>query len=102
MEIINKDKFARIMANNGNKTICSCKEYLDLALDTFLDLLQEGAIIKFYGLFDARPAKVKQYETWDIRTKKKHTLPERNYIKVKISKNLQEQFNATYKKEDEK
>lgn len=89
------------MAKNGGKTICSCKEYLDLVIDTFLDLLQEGAIIKFHGLFDARAAKVKQYETWNIAEKKKCVFPERHYIKIKVSKNLQEYFNATYQKQKE-
>jgi nucleoid DNA-binding protein len=44
---INKKDFINRMAENGNKTKKSCREYLDLMFDTFFELLEEGEAIKF-------------------------------------------------------
>ena len=46
---INKKDFINRMAENGNKTKKSCREYLDLMFDTFFELLEEGEAIKFWN-----------------------------------------------------
>lgn len=38
--IINKKEFINRMAEKGGVTKCSCKQYLDLVLDTFFELLK--------------------------------------------------------------
>jgi nucleoid DNA-binding protein len=50
---INKKDFINRMAENGNKTKKSCREYLDLMFDTFYGLLEEGEAIKFCRIMNA-------------------------------------------------
>lgn len=98
--IISKENFARIMAKNSGKTICSCEEYLDLVLDTFIQLLHKGHIIRFHGFFKAEVSTIKQRNTWNFKTKERGVLPERKNIRIRISKTFRDKFNASEKGEE--
>lgn len=98
--IISKDEFITRMAENGNTTKCSCKKYLNLMLRTMLELLREGAVIRFQKIARIEVINASKKETYNIATKKRFVLPAHKCIKVRISKKLQEEFNKTIAEED--
>ncbi len=82
---INRKKFVNRMAENGNVTKKSCREYLDLMLDTFYEFLEEGEEIKFYGIMNAEAKTVPEREARNPKNGEKCIVPEHKSIKIKVS-----------------
>lgn len=91
---INKKDFINRMAENGNKTKCSCREYLDLMFDTFYELLQEGETVNFQRIMNAKIQTTPERPARNPQTGEECMIPERKIIKVKISENLRNKLNG--------
>ena len=89
---IGKKQFAREMAKNGDKTICSCEDYLELAMDTFFKLLKEGKIIHFQGLFKTDSIDFKGRKVWNLAKEEIGYMPPQKQLKIRISPVAQKQF----------
>ena len=89
---IGKKQFAREMAKNGNTTICSCEDYLDLAMDTFFKLLKEGKIIHFQGIFKTDIHNFKGRKVWNLAKQEVSYMPPKKQLKIRISPAAQEKF----------
>lgn len=89
---VSKKQFAREMAKNGDKTICSCEDYLDLAMDTFFKLLREGKIIHFHGLFKTDIFNFKGRNVWNLAKKEVSFMPAQKQLKIRISPVAQKKF----------
>ena len=96
--VINKEEFITRMAKKGNTTKRACKQYLNLMLDTLLELLREGAVIKLRKIAKIEVTNVPEKETYNISTEERFVLPEHKCIKVRVSKKLQEKFNKEINK----
>ncbi len=91
---ISKKDFINYMAANGGKTKKSCKEYLDLMLDTFYLLLEEGEAIRFTGIMKAETKITPERPGRNPQTGEVYTVPERKRIKVTISEVLRDKLNG--------
>lgn len=89
---VTKKEFAREMAKNGGKTICSCEDYLELAMDTFFKLLKEGKIIHFQGLFKTDIINFKGRKVWNLAKEEIGYMPAEKQLKIRISKVAQKKF----------
>lgn len=90
---INKKQFIKQMAKNGHTTQLACREYLNLALDTFYKLLREGNEIKLYGILNAKVKKTPERMARNLQTGKECIVPERKRVKIKISQTLHDRLN---------
>lgn len=90
---INKKDFIDRMSENGGKTKKSCREYLDLVMDTFYDLLKEGEIIRFCRILSAETKITPERPARNPQTGEACIVPERKRIKVKISEILRDRLN---------
>lgn len=91
---VNKKEFINYMAENGDKTKKSCKEYLDLMLDTFYLLLEEGEVIKFAGIMKAETKVTPERPARNPQNGEVCTVPERKRIKVTFSEVLRDRLNG--------
>lgn len=82
---INKKEFINRMAESGQVTKKSCREYLDLVLDTFYELLEEGEEIKFYGVLNAEAKLTPERPARNPQNGEKCIVPEHKRIKIKVS-----------------
>lgn len=90
---INKKKFIEQMAKNGHTTQVSCRKYLDLAFQTFYELLEDGHEIKFSKVLTAKVVTTPQRPAIVPKSGIRCIIPERKRIKVKISKVLKDKLN---------
>ncbi len=91
---INKKEFINCMAENGQKTKKSCKEYLDLVLDTFYALMEEGETVRFARVLKAETKITPQRPARNPQTGDLCTVPERRRIKVTFSEVLRDRLNG--------
>ncbi len=91
--VINKKDFIDHMAESGGKTKKSCREYLDLVMGTFYDLLKEGKTIKFCRILSAETKITPERPARNPQTGEECIVPERKRIKVKISEVLRDGLN---------
>lgn len=91
---INKKQFIDCMAENGGKTKKSCKEYLDLMLDTFYELLEEGEMIRFNKIMSAEVRITPERPARNPQTGEECIVPERKRIKVTFSEVLRDRLNG--------
>lgn len=91
---VNKKDFIDRMAENGNKTKKSCREYLDLMFDTFYDLLEEGEVIRFCRIMNAEVKTTPERPARNPQTGKVCMVPERKRIKVTFSEVLRDKLNG--------
>lgn len=71
------------MAEKGGVTKCSCRKYVDLFFETFLEFLLEGKIIRFYRYFRAEVVTYKKKLCGrDFHNGGVVEIPERKRIKV--------------------
>lgn len=91
---INKKEFINRMAENGGKTKKSCKEYLDLMLDTFYELLEEGEVIRFNRIMSAKVMITPERPARNPQTGEQCIVPERKRIKVTFSEVLRDRLNG--------
>ena len=92
--VVNKKEFINYMAENGCKTKKSCKEYLDLVLDTFYGLLEEGESIRFAGIMKAEAKITPERPARNPQTGEVCIVPERRRIKVTFSEVLRDKLNG--------
>ena len=90
---INKKDFIDRMSENGGKTKKSCREYLDLVMDTFYNLLKEGEAIRFFRILSAETKITPERPAKNPQTGKECIVLERKVIKVKISEVLRDKLN---------
>lgn len=91
---ISKKDFINRMAENGNKTKKSCREYLDLMFDTFYLLLEEGEAIRFTGIMKAETKITPERPARNPQNGKVCIVPERKRIKVAFSEVLRDKLNG--------
>lgn len=94
---INKKEFINYMAENGCRTKKSCREYLDLVLDTFYGLLEGGETIRFARVMKAETKITPERPARNPKTGKVCTVPERKRIKVTFSEVLRDNLNGERK-----
>lgn len=94
---INKKEFINYMAENGCRTKKSCREYLDLVLDTFYGLLEEGETIRFARVMKAETKITPERPARNPQTGEVCTVPERKRIKVTFSEVLRDNLNGERK-----
>ncbi len=92
--VINKRRFIDRMAENGEKTKKSCKEYLDLMLDTFYELLEDGEVVKFNKIMSAEVRTTPERPARNPQTGEECIVPERKRIKVTFSEVLRDRLNG--------
>lgn len=90
---INKKEFINRMAKNGRVTKKSCREYLDLMLDTFNELLQDGENIKFYGIMSAETKTTPERVARNPQNGEECIVPEHKRIKIKIGEPVLRELN---------
>lgn len=90
---INKKDFIDYMSEYGGKTKKSCREYLDLVMDTFYELLKEGETIKFSRIMSVGIKTTPERSARNPQTGEECIVPERKIIKVKISEVLRDKLN---------
>ena len=90
---VNKKQFIKQMAKNGHTTQLACREYLNLALDTFYELLRDGKEIKLYGILSAELKTMPDRMERNPQTVKEFMLPDHKLVKIKISHTLREKLN---------
>lgn len=90
---INKKEFINRMAENGQKTKCSCREYFDLMFDTFYELLEEGETIRFQKMFNAEVKTTPERPARNPQNGEICIVPERKRIRIKISESLRDKLN---------
>lgn len=81
------------MAEKGGVTKCSCKQYLDLVLDTFFELLKEGCIIRFHNVFKVELITVVGKTSTDFVNGGRLFIPPHKKIKFMWYKNLRKAIN---------
>ena len=91
---IYKKQFIDCMAANGKKTKKSCREYLDLMLDTFYELLREGETVRFTGIMTTKIKTTPERPARNPKTGEKFIVPERKRIKVTFSEALRDRLNG--------
>lgn len=91
---INKKDFIDRMAENGNKTKKSCREYMDLMFDTFYELLEEGEVIQFAGIMKAETKITPERPARNPQNGEVCIVPERKRIKVTFSEVLRDRLNG--------
>ena len=91
---VNKKDFINCMAENGNKTKKSCREYLDLMLDTFYELLEEGETIRFCRIMNVETKITPERPARNPQNGKVCIVPERKRIKVTFSEVLRDKLNG--------
>ncbi len=91
---INKKDFIDRMAENGNKTKKSCREYLDLMFDTFYGLLEEGETVMFTGVMKAETKITPERPGRNPQNGEVCIVPERKRIKVTFSEVLRDKLNG--------
>lgn len=91
---INKKDFIDHMSENSGKTKKSCREYLDLVMDTFYDLLKEGETIRFCRILSVETKITPERPARNPKTGEECIVPARKRIKVKISEVLRDKLNA--------
>lgn len=91
---ISKKDFIDYMAGNGNKTKKSCREYLDLMLDTFYLLLEEGEAVRFTGIMKAETKITPERPARNPQNGEICIVPERKRIKVTFSEVLRDKLNG--------
>lgn len=91
--VINKEKFIARMAQNGETTKRACREYLELMLDTFYDFMCEGEVVRFKNVLRAEVKTTPERLARNPQNGDVCIVPERKYIKVKISETLRDRFN---------
>ncbi len=91
---INKKEFINYMAENGCKTKKSCKEYLELVLDTFYGLLEEGETVRFARVLKAETKITPERPARNPQTGEVCAVPERRRIKVTFSEVLRDRLNG--------
>lgn len=101
---INKEEFIARMAKKGGVTKCSCREYVDLMLETLFELLTEGINVRFVRYFKVEVTEEKEKEIYDISKKGRVKLPAHKCIKIRVSRSVQKKFNNglvdEYKEDD--
>ena len=90
---INKKEFINRMAEKGGKTKCSCKEYLELVLDTFYEVLEEGETIRFHKIISAETKVTPERPARNPKTGDKCIVPEHKRIKIKVSETVINRLN---------
>lgn len=90
---IYKKEFIDRMAENGNVTKKSCREYLDLMFDTFYEFLEEGETIKFYGIMNAEAKTTPERVARNPQNGKEYIVPEHKRIKIKVSEVVLRELN---------
>ncbi len=91
---INKKDFIDRMAENGNKTKKSCREYLDLMFETFYGLLGEGETIQFARIMKAETKTTPERPARNPQTGEVCMVPERKRIKITFSEVLRDRLNG--------
>lgn len=91
---VNRKAFIDRMAENGDRTKKSCKEYLDLMLDTFYELLEEGETILFTGIMKAETKITPERPARNPQNGEVCIVPERKRIKVTFSEVLRDRLNG--------
>ncbi len=91
---VNRKAFIDRMAENGDRTKKSCKEYLDLMLDTFYELLEEGETILFTGIMKAETKITLERPARNPQNGEVCIVPERKRIKVTFSEVLRDRLNG--------
>lgn len=94
---VNKKVFINRMSENGQVTKKSCREYLDLMLDTFYEFLEDGEEIRFYGIMNAEAQITPERVARNPQKGEECIVPEHKRVKIKVSevvfKELNEQEN---------
>lgn len=91
---VNKKEFINRMAENGNKTKKSCREYFDLVMDTFYDLLEEGEKIRFCRIMNVEVKTTPERPARNPQTGDVCIVPKRKRIKVTFSEVLRDKLNG--------
>ncbi len=82
---INKKAFIDRMAENGNVTKKSCKQYFDLMMDTFLELLREGEKIKLRRIMNAEAKTTPERVGRNPQNGEECIVPEHKRIRIRFS-----------------
>ncbi len=90
---INKKEFMNRMAENGQVTKKSCREYLDLMLDTFYEFLEEGETVKFYGIMSAEAKTIPERMARNPQNGEECIVPEHKRVKIKVSETVLRNLN---------
>ncbi len=90
---INKKEFINRMAENGHVTKKSCREYLDLMLDTFYEFFEEGEEIRFYGIMNAKTRTKPERVARNPQNGEQCIVPEHKCIKIKVSETVLRDLN---------
>ncbi len=98
--IINEKEFINRMAEKGGVTKCSSKKYLYLVIETFLDLLKEGHVIRFYRLFKAELTTVVGKTSTDFANGGRIYVEPHKKIKMTWSKKLRNRINDDDEEEE--
>ncbi len=91
---INRKEFINRMAENGNVTKKSCREYLDLMFDTFYELLKAGETIKFYGIMNTEAKTTPERVARNPQNGEECIVPEHKRIKIKVSETVLRDLNG--------
>jgi len=90
---INRKEFINRMAENGHVTKKSCREYLDLMLDTFYGFLEEGETVKFHGIMSAEAKTAPERVARNPQNGEECIVPEHRRIKIKVSETVLRELN---------
>ncbi len=82
---VNKKEFINRMAEIGHVTKKSCREYLDLMLDTFYEFLEEGEEIRFYGIMNAEAKTIPERMARNPQNGEECIVPEHKRLRIKVS-----------------
>ena len=103
--IISKEDFITEMAKRNGVTKKASREYLNLVLKTFFELLVEGHVIRFHELFSATIITASATNTSanspKVNAKERMEQPPYKRFSIRLSKKLKKEINKIMKDDKE-
>lgn len=90
---MNKGELITRIAENADLSLAQAAEVMDTLLDTISDTLKDGKKVSLFGFGTFTTQRRKSRTATNPRTGKEMNIPERNVVKFKAGKELEQNLN---------